>query len=159
MDGYIYQLNCSSGGVPKQPVQQARLTPTGLECDRQAHTRIHGGPLRALCLYAIEQIRELQEEGHPIFPGSVGENVTLAGIDWKTLGPGSRLILGEEVVIEITSHVVPCRTIAGSFKDGKFKRILEKKHPGQSRLYARVIRTGLLAKGQQVRVLSEKGGA
>lgn len=154
MEGYIFQLNCSDGGVPKQPVREAQLTPTGLACDRQAHPKIHGGPERALCLYALEHITALQDDGHPIYPGSIGENVTIVGLDWKTLEPGSRLALGDEVVIEVTSYAGPCPTIKGSFIDGKFKRISHKKYPGESRLYARVIQTGRLATGQQVRVLN-----
>lgn len=153
MDGTIFQLNCSDGGVPKVPVREAQLTPTGLACDRQAHLKIHGGPERALCLYALEHITALQDEGHPIFPGSIGENLTIVGLDWKTLAPGTRLALGDEVVIEITSYAGPCQTIAGSFLDRKFKRISQKTHPGESRLYARVIKTGTLAAGQKVRVL------
>jgi MOSC domain-containing protein YiiM len=156
MEGSIFQLNCSDGGVPKRPVPEAQLTPDGLACDRQAHLKIHGGPERALCLYALEQITALQEEGHPIYPGSIGENLTIVGLDWKALEPGHRLALGHEVIIEITSYAGPCRTIAGSFLDGKFKRISQKKHPGESRLYARVLKTGRLATGQTVRVL---GGA
>lgn len=154
MEGYIFQLNCSDGGVPKRPVSEAELTPTGLTCDRQAKTKIHGGPERALCLYALEHITELQEEGHPIFPGSIGENVTVAGLDWKTLEPGSRLALGGEVIVEVSSYAGPCPTIAASFTGGKFKRISQKKHPGEARLYARVIKTGRLTVGQTVRVLN-----
>lgn len=158
MDGYIFQLNCSDGGVPKHPVREAQLTPTGLVGDRQAKTKIHGGPERALCLYALEHITELQDEGHPIFPGSIGENVTIVGLDWKTLELGSRLALGDEVIIEISSYTSPCQTIAGSFIGGKFKRISQKKHPGESRLYARVIQIGRLEVGQTVRVLNGTAG-
>jgi MOSC domain-containing protein YiiM len=153
MDGYIFQLNCSDGGVPKSSVREVELTPTGLACDRQAKRKIHGGPERALCLYPLEHITALQDEGHPIYPGSVGENVTVVGLDWKTLEPGSRLALGDDVIVEITSYTTPCPTIAGSFIDGQFKRISQKTHPGESRLYARVIKTGRLATGQTVRVL------
>ncbi|HEX8128309.1 MAG TPA: MOSC domain-containing protein [Pyrinomonadaceae bacterium] len=152
--GYIYQLNCSAGGVPKLPVEEAQLTPTGLSGDRQRYPVIHGGPQRALCLYSLEVIQALQAEGHPIYPGSTGENVTVAGLDWATLAPGHRLALGDEVVIELTSYANPCRNIRGSFGDGKFKRISQKQHAGESRLYARVIRTGRLAVGQPVRVLN-----
>jgi MOSC domain-containing protein YiiM len=154
--GYIYQLNCSDGGVPKLPVREAHLTRTGLVGDRQAHPRYHGGPERALCLYALEQINVLRAEGHPIFPGSVGENVTIAGLDWSSLAPGCRLALGSEAIIELSSYTVPCRSIKESFSDGKFKRISQKVHPGESRIYARVIRNGLLAVGQNVRVLNGK---
>jgi MOSC domain-containing protein YiiM len=152
-EGYIFQLNCSAGGVPKRAVDEALLTTTGFAGDYQAKRKIHGGPERALCLYAYELIRRLQTEGHPIFPGSTGENVTVAGLDWDALAPGSRLALGHEVVIEISSYTTPCRTIAASFQRGAYDRISQKKHPGWSRLYARVIKTGRLAMGQSVRVL------
>jgi len=153
-EGYIYQLNCSDGGAVKRPVREAQLTPTGLVGDRQARTRIHGGPERALCLYALEQIRALQAEGHPIYPGSTGENVTIAGLDWSRLAPGQQLALGDEVIVELSSYANPCKSIRESFGDGKFTRISQKTHPGASRLYARVMRPGLLAVGQRVRVLN-----
>jgi MOSC domain-containing protein YiiM len=159
MEGYIFQLNCSAGGVPKRSVGSAELTETGLVGDHQAKPLIHGGPERALCLYPLEQIERLKHEGHPIFPGSVGENVTVAGLDWNALGPGSRLALGDEVVVEVTSYAGPCPTIAGSFVEGKFKRISQKIHPGESRLYARVLQTGRLEAGQKVKVLNGANGA
>lgn len=156
MDGRIFQLNLSDGGVPKLAVREAFLTTEGLEGDRQRDLRYHGGPERALCLFALERIIELQAEGHPIFPGSVGENVTLIGLDWSQLKPGARLALGDEVLIEIASHAAPCKIIADSFVGRDFKRISQKVFPGDSRLYARVLQTGMLAVGQAVRVLNGK---
>lgn len=152
--GRIFQLNVSDGGVPKSAVREAFLTWTGLEGDRQRDLKHHGGPERALCLYSLEHILELQAEGHPIFPGSTGENVTLTGLDLRRIGPGARLALGEEVVVEISGYAAPCRVIAGSFLRREFKRISQKVRPGESRLYARVIRTGALAVGQEVRLLN-----
>ena len=152
-EGYIFQLNCSAGGVPKRAVGEVLLTETGLAGDYQAKRKIHGGPERALCLYALELIRRLQLEGHPISPGSIGENVTVAGLEWSALAPGNRLALGDEVVIEISSYTTPCKTIAASFDGGAYNRISHKQHPGWSRLYARVLRAGRLAAGQSVRVL------
>lgn len=152
-EGYIFQLNCSAGGVPKLAVSEALLTTNGLAGDYQAKRKIHGGPERALCLYAFELIRQLRAEGHPIFPGSIGENMTIAALDWSALAPGSRLAIGEEVVIEISSYTTPCKTIAASFTDGAYNRISQKNHPGWSRLYARVLKAGRLAAGQPVKVL------
>lgn len=152
-EGRIFQLNCSNGGVPKRPVRESFLTATGLECDRQAHPRFHGGPARALCLYALERILELQAEGHPIFPGSVGENVTAVGLDWSRLKPGSRLAFGEEVLVEITTYTKPCKTISESFLRRDFRRIEQQVHPGDARLYARVLQTGRLAIGQSIRLV------
>jgi len=156
-DGRIFQLSRSDGGVPKLAVREAVLTQTGLEGDRQRDTRFHGGPERALCLFPLELILELQAEGHPVFPGSVGENVTVVGVEWQSLKPGARLVFGDEVVIEITGYATPCRKIIDSFLDGDFKRISQKLRPGDARLYARVIRTGRLAVGQPVRLLNGSG--
>lgn len=155
MGGRIFQLNVSNGGVPKLAVGEAVLTSGGLQGDRQRDLRYHGGPARALCLFALERVLELQEEGHPIFPGSVGENLTVVGLDWSGLAPGARLALGGEALVEITSYTSPCKKIAGSFKGGEFKRISQKVHPGDSRLYARVLRPGRLAVGQSVRLLEK----
>jgi MOSC domain-containing protein YiiM len=157
--GVIFQLNRSDGGVPKLAVEEALVTETGLVGDRQAHTKIHGGPERAVCLFSLERIEELQREGHPITPGSTGENVTVKGLDWSELAPGVRLALGDEVVLEITSYTNPCNNIAASFIKRNYKRIAQKKHPGYSRLYARVISTGRLRVGQAVRVLESGGNA
>jgi MOSC domain-containing protein YiiM len=152
--GRIFQLNCSDGGVPKLAVREALLTETGLEGDRQRDLRFHGGPERALCLFPLELILELQAEGHPVFPGSCGENVTVCGVEWQNLEPGARLALGDEVVVEISDYATPCKIIGESFGDGEFKRISQKLRPGESRLYARVLRTGRLAVGQPVRILN-----
>lgn len=156
MDGRIFQLNRSGGGVPKLGVREAFLDANGLEGDRQRNLRFHGGPQRALCLFPLELILELQAEGHPVFPGSVGENVTVAGLEWSRVEPGTRLSLGDEALVEITSYTSPCKTIAASFADGDFKRISQKVRPGDSRLYARVLRPGRLAVGQSVKLLSRQ---
>ena len=154
-EGRIFQLSVSDGGVPKLAVREAALTAEGLEGDRQRDLRYHGGPARALCLYALERVLELQSEGHPIFPGSTGENVTVVGLDWSLLTPGARLALGEEALVEVTSYTSPCKNIAASFTGGDFKRISQKLNPGHSRLYARVLRTGRLRTGDSVRVSND----
>lgn len=153
MHGQIFQLSCSDGGVPKRRVEEAEVIKTGLVGDRQAHPKIHGGPDRALCLFSLELIEELQREGHTVIPGAVGENITLKGLNWSEIKPGVRLALGDEVVVEITSYTNPCNSLTACFIKGDYSRIAQKKHPGHSRLYARVLSTGRLQVGQTVRVL------
>lgn len=157
MEGRIHRLNRSDGGVPKLPVREGWAGRDGLEGDRQRDLRYHGGPKRALCLFSLERIEELRAEGHPIAPGTTGENVTLAGLDWSLLVPGTRLELGDEVEVEVTAFTVPCRNIAGSFRDGGFTRISEKLHPGWSRVYARVLREGRLREGDAARIAAADG--
>jgi MOSC domain-containing protein YiiM len=101
-------------------------------------------------VYSLERIHSLQAEGHPIEIGTVGENVTVEGIDWDFVVPGTRLRLGNEVVLEVASFTSPCKTIRESFIDGKFVRISQKLHPGWSRVYARVISEGEIHSGDAV---------
>lgn len=157
MEPRVFQLNTSPGGVPKLAVQAVTVHANGLDGDGVNHPKIHGGPERAVCLWSLERILALQDEGHPVFPGAVGENVTVAGLDWSTLKPGTVLGLGDEVRLEIASYTSPCRTIEAYFADGQFKRISEERHPGWSRLYARVLRGGTLTVGDAVRVVTASG--
>lgn len=150
---HIFQLSISAGGVPKLAVAVAVVTEAGLAGDWQRNRRYHGGPDRAVCLFSLESILRLQADGHPIFPGSTGENVTLAGVDLATLVRGTVLALGDEVVLEITDYAVPCRTIAGSFADGKSARMSHKRSSAMSRLYARVQKGGTLRPAMSVRVV------
>ena len=155
MHGRIFQLSTSPGGVPKHAVREAEVNELGMIGDEHKFPDIHGGPERALCLFSLERILELQSEGHPIFPGAVGENVTISGLDCNAITPGQRLSLGDKVVVEITSYTTPCNSIPESFVDGQYQRISQKVHPGYSRVYARVLRPGRIATGQAVRVMSD----
>lgn len=147
----IFQINTSAGGVPKSAVRQSEVGPLGLVDDGHDDTVHHGGIERALSLYSLELIRALQNEGHPIFPGSTGENITLVGLDWSLMNVGLRLRLGDEVEIEITRYVTPCKTIRESFIDQDFNRISWRTNPGWARAYARVLNTGIVTVGDSVR--------
>lgn len=149
---HVHQINVSDGGIPKRPVLEAKVTEQGIAGDRQRNLKLHGGPDRALCLYSLDLIERLQDEGHSIDPGSSGENLTLAGLKWERLGPGSRMKIGPEVLIEIASYCAPCDLNAQWFCDGEYSRIFQKKNPGWSRLYARVLRCGIVRPGDEVRI-------
>jgi MOSC domain-containing protein YiiM len=147
----IFHLAISSGGAPKHAIRDGEVGELGIVGDRQKHTKIHGGPSRALCLYSLELIQKLQSVGHPIYPGSVGENVTISGLPWATLASGTRLALGDQVEIELTTEAEPCKTIAASFIGNNFKRL---EAPGEMRWYSKVLSSGALCVAQQVRVIS-----
>lgn len=153
--GRVFQINVSQGGVPKHAQVDAEVTELGIVGDDQHHKKVHGGPDRALCLYSLERIMALQEEKNPIFPGAMGENLTLTGIDWDSLVPGTRLRLGEQVLIEITRYTTPCQLITPYFLGEDSDRVSQQTYPGWSRLYARVLVTGTLRVGDDVEVLSE----
>lgn len=151
-EGRLASINRSRGGVPKASVPECLVGESGLDGDRQHDQRYHGGPERAVTLFSADLIQALRSEGHPIEAGSIGENLTVGGIDWAAAVPGTRVAVGE-VVLELTKYADPCEKISGAFRDGDFARVSHKRHPGWSRLCARVLREGVVRVGDAVRLV------
>jgi len=147
---YLYQINCSQGGIPKLPLTEAWVSFEGLCGDGHRNKILHGGPDRAICVFSFEVIEDLRQEGHTIFPGAAGENFTLAGLDWVHIHPGDSVKIGEGVRIEFTSFCEPCRRITQWFHKGEYGRIAQQQHPGWSRLYARVLSEGQVRQGDRI---------
>jgi MOSC domain-containing protein YiiM len=153
MRGRVESINVNpKGGVPKHRVASAAIHANGVAGDKQRDLRYHGGPTRAVSLYSLELIDALRTEGHPISPGTTGENLTISGLEWETIGPGDLFRVGDEVLLEITKFAGPCKHIRASFEDEEFTRISAKLHPGWSRLYARVVEEGTVREGDEVTV-------
>src|SRR3954471_10148538 len=119
----VHQINVNpEGGIPKHRVAAPQLLQGGVEGDRQLDLRYHGGPDRAVCLFSLERLRALAAEGHPVGPGSLGENLTVEGLDWSALRPELRLRVGE-ALIELTDETPPCKTLVDCFTGGSFTRV------------------------------------
>ena len=155
MKGTIAQLSVSPGGLPKRAVAGARVTRLGLEGDAQRDLEHHGGPERAVCLFPIEAIQGLVAEGHAVTPGALGENVTTEGLDWATVVPGVHLLLGERALLQVSKYTSPCFNLAPLFTSRNFSRVSQKRHPGWSRVYARVLLEGRVRPGDYVRIVTE----
>ena len=153
-EGTVFSINISRSGVPKRPAASAWIGADGVEGDGHRNRQLHGGPDRAVSLYSIDLIQALRAEGHPVEPGSLAENLTLAGIDWSLMVPGARVEVGP-VLLELTSYVHPCRNVSASFINGEFVRISQKVHPGWSRLYARVLEEGMVTPGLRALVICD----
>ena len=147
---HIFQINISAGGVPKLPVPNGEIATLGIIGDKHNNMKAHGGPMRALCLYSLERILTLQEEGHPIYAGATGENIVITGLDWSFIIPGVILCLGDKVRIEITQYTEPCPKITHAFSNGAISRMRQSQHPGWSRVYAKVLQPGPIRVGDKV---------
>ena len=123
LTGRVVSINRSRGGVPKLAVPEVFVSVDGLEGDSHVYHR-HGGPDKAVCIYSIEVIEALQREGHPIAPGTTGENVTVSGLDWPRLVPGASRLFRDEIWrpwFAITeSNLVLLRKTAEDRRDCKF---------------------------------------
>ena len=156
MEGVVHQISVSPGGVPKLEVTGPVLVhSSGVTGDDQADKKHHGGPEQHVCLYSLEVIEALQAEGHPIEPGSAGENLTLAGLEWEQLARGQRIHIGKDVVLEVTWPATPCGKNSRWFADRDSTRMSHELHPGWSRWYAKVVTPGTIQSGSPVRVHHE----
>lgn len=153
MNGKIININVSNGGVPKLPIESAYLGYFGFETDKQNDTLHHGGKDRAVVIYSFEKIYSLQQEGHPIFEGAIGENLTTVGLNFDELRIGSRLRIGQAVEIEITEYTTPCSTLKQYFINGDFTRVSEKINPTWSRLCAKVLKPGKVTTNDEITVV------
>jgi MOSC domain-containing protein YiiM len=126
-------------GLPKQPVDSAEVWRRGLVGDVQRERKHHGRPSQALCIWSAEVVDALVAEGHPITPGAAGENVSIRGVDWSLVRPGSLLRIGS-VECEISGWALPCAKNRKWFRPGVGEqRIDPDAHPGWSRAYAYVL--------------------
>ncbi len=79
--------------------------------------------------------------------------MTVGALDWSLVVPGVELRLGREVLVEITAYATPCWKNVRWFRDGDAGRISQSRHPGESRVYARVLRGGEIRVGDPVELI------
>ena len=104
--GRIVAVCVSGGGIPKRTLAAVRVTPDGFEGDCHAHAK-HNRPDRAVSLIDLEVLTQLQNEGFPLYPGALGENLTVSGLQVQRLPPGTLLEIGE-VLLRLEEPRKPC---------------------------------------------------
>ena len=155
MAGVVVGLHVNpEGGVPKWPQPSLDITVDGCLGDRQNDTRHHGGPNRAVCLMKQSVLQALQKEGHPIGPGTTGENILIGGVDDLVLASETVLAIGS-VRLELTGDAPPCKTIRASFTEGAFTALSHKRNQERTRWYARVLMPGRIELGDVVSIVNE----
>lgn len=117
----------------KQPMAEIEVI-AGLGVAGDAHhgaqvkhrSRVRADPtqpnLRQVHLIAGEVLDELGDEGFPVAPGQLGENLTTRGLDLLDLPIGTTLCVGDEVLLAVTGYRNPCGQING-LHDGLMDRM------------------------------------
>jgi MOSC domain-containing protein YiiM len=141
----VAQLNAGSGGVPKTATPTVDVDFGGVVGDVQKSRQHHGRPWQALCIWSADVIDAFNADGHHLFPGAAGENVTVRGLHWPDVRPGVRLQLGG-VLCEVSAYAFPCKQNTAWFRDGDFMAMWSGNGP-VSRLYATVLQPGRIATG------------
>jgi len=57
------------------------------------------------------------------------------------------------VLLEVTRYTSPCFNIKAAFVGGEFARVSQKRHPGWSRVYTRVLGEGTIRTGDPARLV------
>lgn len=134
---------CTSvGGVPKHPLLEAEVTVAGIRGDLHAHEK-HNRPDRALSLFDLEMLRRLAEEGFPLEPGTIGENLTVEGLHVQELPEGTLLEIGD-VILRLEAARKPCYVL--DVIDPRLKDIIV----GRCGYMASVVRGGMIRPGMTI---------
>lgn len=140
--GRVLAVCVSPGGIPKLPVAVAWASPGGLTGDGRNHTK-HISPQRAVSLFDWEILEQLCEEGFALVPGSIGENLTVAGLNVQRLQPGDLLAVGD-VLLRLEEPRKPCYVLDAI--DPRLKEVIV----GRCGYLASVVRAGAIHPGSRI---------
>ncbi len=110
-----------------------------------AHSDYHTH--RQVSLLAVESIEKMRAMGIDLVPGDFAENLTTEGLDLIALPVGTRLSLGQEVLLEVTQIGKECHTGCDIFKQVG-KCIMPKEG-----IFTKVIRGGTVKQGDPIQVV------
>lgn len=150
-------------GIDKRPVSEPvevkapgpkGVGGSGLVGDRISDLRAHGGTDQAVYVYAREDLDEWQSAlGRELSNGCFGENLTTVGLAVSAAKIGARWRIGADVVVEVSSPRIPCRTFAGWLGErGWVKTFTQRARPG---VYLRMMTPGWISAGDPVEVIEE----
>jgi MOSC domain-containing protein YiiM len=104
--------------------------------------------LRQVHLIHAELFDELREAGFDVAAGDLGENVTTRGMNLLALPKGTRLLIGEKAIIEVTGLRNPCIQL-DQFRSGLMKAVLDRDATGNLIRKAGIM--GVVVEGGEVR--------
>ncbi|MFJ5798979.1 MOSC domain-containing protein [Streptomyces decoyicus] len=125
---------------------------SGLAGDAVVDLRHHGGDDQAVYAYAREDLDDWQRElSRELANGFFGENLTTSGVEVTGARIGERWRVGPQLLLEVTSPRIPCRTFHGWLGErGWLKQFTQAAVPGA---YLRVIEAGEIRAGDAVEVV------
>ncbi len=147
-------------GIDKRPTPSAvwvhdpgpKGSGSGLAGDLVADGRHHGGSSQAVYAYGREDLDVWERElGRALRSGVFGENLTTADVEVNSARIGERWRVGEQLVLQVTSPRIPCRTFARWMGEPHWaKRFVAANRPGA---YLRVITPGHVRLGDRVEIV------
>jgi MOSC domain-containing protein YiiM len=130
-------------GTKKQDVKEGLLKENfGLVGDAHADCCTH----RQVSLLAMESIDKMRTLGLELSPGDFAENLTTEGIDLMSLPVGTRMSVGEQIILEVTQIGKECHAGCAIFQQ------VGKCIMPEEGVFTRVIRGGTVKVGDNIEV-------
>ena len=114
----------------------------GLIDDAHADCQTH----RQVSLLAIESIDKMQGLGLNLKPGDFAENITTEGTDLVSLPIGTKIFVGDEVILEVTQIGKECHTACA------IRRQVGKCIMPEEGVFARVVQGGMIKSKDRVKI-------
>jgi hypothetical protein len=165
--GRVEAVNSSATHTLSKPTHAEIRLLEGLGVENDAHagttvkhrSRVLKNPfqpnLRQVHLIHAELHDELRAAGFAVAAGQMGENITTRGIGLLALPTGTRLLLGDEAIIEITGLRNPCSQLE-SIQRGLMAAVLDRDAEGnlirKAGVMAVVIAGGVVRPGDTITV-------
>jgi len=130
-------------GTKKEPVDEVIIKEDyGVVGDAHADCLTH----RQVSLLAIESIDKMRSLGFDLSPGDFAENITTQGIDLVSLPVGTRIMAGDEVILEMTQIGKECHTACN------IRRQIGDCIMPREGVFVRVIHGGLVRAGDTIMI-------
>src|SRR5688572_24480431 len=139
---YIEAAEPWTSGIYKSPVHgRVALSLTNLAGDGQADLRVHGGPDKAVCVYAAEHYSSWREElgVEDCGPGWFGENFSVEGQSEKDAAVGDTYRIGTALV-QISQPRAPCWKLGRRWNRPDMPKLVVQS--GRTGWYLRVLEPG-----------------
>lgn len=139
----IYRLSISAvKGEKKRNVKSVTVLPSiGIEGDA------HAGSTRPVSLLPLESFSKLENSELKINPGDFAENITTVGVNFENTVIGTRIALGDGVVLKVIRIGKECHNSC------VIKQTVGDCVMPREGVFADVIEGGILREGDTVKVL------
>ncbi len=150
----IFNKKILNTSIFKIPVnEKVNVKKTGIEGDRQADLKSHGGINKAVYAYSYKHYKyweKLLDKDFSMNYGLIGENLTIDDFDEKEFFIGDEFQISN-IVLKITQPRIPCYKLGIKMNKKDFVNFfISHGHLG---MYMKVIKSGFIEKGDSLKLI------
>lgn len=150
----IFNEKTLNTSIFKKPInQKVNVKKAGIEGDRQADLKSHGGINKAVYAYSYKHYEywgKLLEKDFSDDYGLIGENLTIEDFDEKKFYIGDEFQISN-VVLKITQPRIPCYKLGIKMNKKDFVNFFI--NHGHLGMYMKVIKSGFIEKGDNLKLI------